>query len=185
VEFILVKGDVVMKKILTALIMVCLMLPLVTLPVFGGAPTDVGGSFGYTFYSTGDAKIGGRNLFFPSGDDETWIGDLDGTAGTLYTLILHGTDPYSDPGQFVSKGTFVGSVQGSDEGTAAFQLTGHQKAGVLWYGTWSIGRGTEGLKGVHGQGTWWFDPGAAQDPDPGPDDPPMFFTYEGQVHWVP
>ena len=168
------------KKILVILFLVGLMLPL---PVFAGAPVDVEGSFGYIPFFTGDLKVAGPNLFFPSGDDETWIGHLDGTASTFYTLILHGTDPNADPGHFVSQGTFTGSVLDSDTGTAVIQLTGHQKEGVPWYGTWLINRGTGGLAGVHGQGTWWLDPALISIPGWEPGDPA--FAYEGQVLRTP
>ncbi len=36
-----------MKKILTALFLVCLILPVAALPVLGGKPIDVEGRFGY------------------------------------------------------------------------------------------------------------------------------------------
>jgi hypothetical protein len=165
------KGDAMMKKIRIALILACLMLPLVTLTVFAGAPMNVGGTFTYWPDPDGDIKVAGPNMFFPSKDTEWWAGDLEGTAETTYTLILHGLDPFSDPGQFISKGEFAGTVLGSDEGTAAFQLTGHQFTDVPWYGTWSIGQGKQGLAGIHGQGTWWLC-----------DSVNFVFCYEGKVH---
>ncbi|MCJ7551088.1 MAG: hypothetical protein MUQ30_15545, partial [Anaerolineae bacterium] len=145
-----------MKKLLKALLLVCMVSLALSLPAFAGAPTDVEGFFTYVPVP-GDSREAGPNQFTPSWDDEWWKGDLIGTASTEYTLILHGEDPYSDPGKFVSTGVFEGTVLDSESGEAAIKLVGHQSDGVLWYGTWSIGRGTGGLEGVHGQGTWKWD----------------------------
>ncbi len=165
-----------MKKILTALFLVCLILPVAALPVFGGKPIDVEGRFGY-LPTLLDIRYAGPNQFWTSTDTEWWEGDIDGDAETEYVLILHGSDPYADPGQFNSKGVFQGTILGSGEGTAVIKLTGHQKEGVPWYGTWSIKQGTGGLAGVHGQGTWRLELN--------PDHPTTPFVYEGKVHLKP
>ena len=155
-----------MKKLLRLLLLVCIVLPMVSLPAYASIPTEVSGTFTYT-YECDAQEVLGVNLFVHCTDTEEWTGDLVGTATTEYWVIFHG----SGVATFSSKGQFVGSVLGSDVGIAEYQVTGILKARATeWQGTWWMGQGSGGLECVHGEGTW---DGA------GP------FTYDGLVHFDP
>jgi hypothetical protein len=164
-----------MKKLLLTLLMVGMVLPMASLPVYAERPAVVEGDFGYVPVCDPPGETLGGNLFLHCADTETWTEDpegtgLDGTAITEYWVIFHG----SGVATFSSKGVFRGWVLGSDWGTAEFQLTGIGilQAGVYeWQGTWRMGQGTDGLENAHAQGTWH---GA------GPS-----FVYDGLVHFDP
>lgn len=160
-----------MKKILTALFLVCLILLGLSLPVFAGAPIDVEGFFTYTF-ECGEPWFAGSNTFMSCTDEETWTGDLIGVATTDYVIVFHGED--FSAGNFTSRGLFDGLVEGKD-GTIEIKLTGQMNKGAtLWKGTWRIVQGTGELEGAHGQGSWW-----------GPVNTEGEFKYEGKVHFKP
>ena len=156
-----------MKKLLLTLLLVCLVLPVASLPVYATTPTEVSGTFTYGFDCDAPEPLG-VNLFLHCTDNETWTGPLEGTATTEYWLIWN---TRSEVMVFSSKGEFDGSVLGSGPGVAEFQLTGILKAGAEeWQGTWWMGQGSEGLENVHGEGTW---------------DGLGVFEYEGLVHFDP
>lgn len=161
------KGDSNMKKLLRLLLLVCMVLPMASLPAYAEVPTEVSGTFTYVPVCEFPGEYLGANWFLHCTDTETWTGPLAGTVTTEYWVIFHG----SGVATFSSKGQFVGSVLGSDEGTAEFQVTGILKANAdEWQGTWWMGQGSEGLEGVHGEGTW---------------DGLGVFEYEGLVHFDP
>jgi hypothetical protein len=157
-----------MKKLLLALLLVCMVLPVGSLPVYAEVPTEVSGDFDYYPVCDFPGDILGGNWFLHCTDTENWTGDLVGTATTEYWVIFH----RSGVATFSSKGVFEGSVLGSDPGIAVFQLTGILKAGTEeWQGTWRMGQGTDGLENAHGGGTWH---GSG-----------FSFSYEGLVHFDP
>ena len=161
-----------MKKVLVMLLIVGLVLPVASLPVYAEVPIEVEGTFTYEYDCDFPGEVLGGNLFLHCTDRETWMEDeagtaLAGEATTEYWVIFH----RSGVATFSSKGVFEGSVLGSESGIAEFQVTGILQAGAgEWQGTWRMGRGTDGLENVHAQGTWH---GA------GP------FAYDGLVHFDP
>ena len=156
-----------MKKLLLTLLIVGMVLPVASLAVYAEAPATASGEFTYEFECDLPGEILGGNWFLHCTDIEKWEGDLAGTATTEYWVIFH----RSGVATFSSKGVFVGSVPGSDSGTAQFQLTGILKAGATeWEGTWWMGQGAGGLEGVHAEGTWQ---GSGR------------FSYDGRVHVAP
>jgi hypothetical protein len=165
------KGDETMKKVLVTLLIVGMVLPMASLPVYAEVPTEVEGTFIYE-YECDIPEVLGGNVFLHCTDTETWMEDeagtaLAGEATTEYWVIIH----RSGVATFSSKGVFEGSVLGSEWGVAQFQVTGILQAGATeWKGTWRMGRGTGGLENAHARGTWH---GA------GP------FVYDGLVHFDP
>ena len=161
-----------MKKMVLLLLAICMLLPLAALPVYAEPPTQVSGDFDYEPTIVGERTSGG-NWIVDATDVEWWTGDLEGTATSEYKAVFHRSGVVT----FSSKGEFVGSVLGSEEGTLQYQLTGVLQPGATsWQGSWWMGQGTDGLEGAHAGGTWW---------GPGWPNPSPMCSYEGQVHFAP
>jgi hypothetical protein len=161
-----------MKKVLLTLLTICMLLPMIALPVYATPPTQVSGIFDIAVTVT-DVRNAGPNMFIYGTDEEWWQGGLEGyVAETEFVVRAYASGRAS----FASRYVFEGTVLGSEDGTMEMQLLGQQAApGEWWYGTWVILGGTRGLVNVHGQGTWW-GPGMGFDPD---------HWYEGRVHFDP
>jgi len=97
------------------LITICMVLPLASLPAYAEPPTEVSGDFDYVPTIIHDEFRGG-NWIVDATDVETWTGDLVGTATSEYKAIFHRLGVVT----FSSKGVFVGSVLGSEEGTLEY-----------------------------------------------------------------
>jgi hypothetical protein len=161
-----------MKKVLLTLLTVCMVLPMVSLPLYATPPTEVSGIFDIDVTVMG-SRFAGPNMFIYGTDEEWWQGHLEGyVAETEWVVRMYA----SGRATFRSRYVFEGTVLGSETGTMEMQLVGEQSApGEWWYGTWVILGGADGLANVRGQGVW-YGPGMGYDPD---------HWYEGQVHFDP
>jgi hypothetical protein len=156
------KGEKVMKKLLLTLLLVCMVLPMASLPAYATKPTDVSGEIEYLIdLPSLVIRTAGPNTFMYGTDEEWYTGDFVGyVAETEFVVRAFG----SGLSTFMSVFEFEGTVFDSDPGTMEILLIGQQSApGEWWNGTWVILGGSGGLAKVHGQGIW----------------------YEGQVHFDP
>ena len=173
-----------MKKAMTALLLVWLVLPLA---VHAGPPVDVAGDFSYV-PAIVSLKQAGDNLFLDATDTATWTGAFEGTSTKEYVAVLHGTsgglnilDPAFTFEHASYKGTvtFTGEVQGR-EGTLEIRFVGKSLGDLAdWTGTWRILSGTGELASLHGTGIFY------NNTDSGGNKILGDIHYEGQVHFDP
>lgn len=160
-----------MKKVVVALMLVCMVLPMAFLPAYATPPTRVSGIFDIEV-TIEDMRVDGTDLFFYGTDEEWWQEDIEGYVPETEWVVRVDA---SGSATYKSRFVFEGTVLDSEPGTMEMQLVGKQAPGEDWYGTWVILGGDGGLAGVHGQGVWW-GPGMGHDPD---------HWYEGKIHFDP
>jgi hypothetical protein len=165
------KGDETMKKVMLTLLLVCMVLPMASLPAYAEPPTPVSGDVEY-WPVVGPPRFAGGNTFLEGTDYEKWQGDFVGVAETEFRVTVF-TSGFANGW---IRGVFTGTVLGNEEGTLELLLVGKMPPGGEWYGQWVILGGTGGLANAHGQGTWG-GPGIGSDP--------ASFWYSGQVHFDP
>jgi hypothetical protein len=165
-----------MKKLRVALLLVLLVLPVA---VYAGAPSDVEGNFVYvpTVLSLRQA---GDNLFMEAMATSTWTGAFLGTStDDEYVVVLHGVtgvfgtaDFAFEEGFYWDIATFTGEVEGR-AGTVEILFVGKSPGDLAdWTGTWRIISGTGELTNLHGRGVFW-------------NNAPMDIHYEGRIHFDP
>ncbi|MBN1811945.1 MAG: DUF3224 domain-containing protein [Anaerolineae bacterium] len=164
-----------MKKVLVALLLVWLVLPVA---VHAGPPTDVEGDFVYV-PAVVSLRQAGDNLFLEATDTATWTGAFVGTSTEEYVVVLHGaTGVFGTPDFGFEKAnykgtvTFTGEVEGKT-GTVEILFVGKSPGDLAdWTGTWRIISGTGELANLHGTGVFW-------------NNAIMDIHYEGQIHFDP
>lgn len=173
------KGDRMMKKVLVALLLVWLVLPVA---VHAGPPTDVEGDFVYIPAIVG-VRQAGDNLFLDATDTATWTGAFVGTSTEEYVAVLHGitgifgtADFAYEMGFYKGTVTFTGEVEGRS-GTVEILFLGKspgdpERLLADWTGTWRIISGTDELANLNGTGVFW-------------NNAPMDIHYKGQIHFDP
>lgn len=176
--------------IVITMVLVGLLLVL-SAPALAGPPEEVEGYFNYVPTGCAYERWAGDNYIGRECDDTGEYGYVPGVPGTagdfigdsteVYEITLHDANPENPFGDFTMgwyKGIveFEGTVLGSDEGTMWIQYIGKSPGNIfLWSGTWQILDGRNGLKGIHGGGTWESCP-------PGGD---FGVCIEGKVHFEP
>jgi hypothetical protein len=142
-----------MKKVLLALLLVCMVLPIA---VRADSPVDVEGDFVYVPVPVKTWWVGDTEYIYAT-DTATWTGDFEGTSAEKYMAVLEGSQGnfVYEKGHYVGRVTFTGTVVGR-EGTLQILFRGTSPGNIAdWTGTWRIIRGTGELAGVHGQGVFW------------------------------
>lgn len=149
-------------------------------------PTEISGIWvptsGMTFI--GPEHTGGGNHFDAITNPGMYIsGPIAGTFEQTVTVILHTGKPTfveEPPYDFSWRidRTIQATIDGKS-GTVVMRLICKGSAVLVdgspvpsLEGTWVIISATDGLAGLHGQGTWW-------------NMPPMRLGYEGQIHFDP
>lgn len=97
-----------------------------------------------------------------------WTGTVNGVADYELRAVIHPNGNQNAQGS----GTFTGTVDGRT-GTAAVVITGTGDGATAWqHGQVVMGHGTDGLAGLHFQGTW-------EGPYGGP------LSIKGRLHFDP
>ena len=138
-----------------ARILVFLPLAMVLLtPVHATTPVLLSGGIGISGPTVIESRTADGNTFFTVVAQVEFTGGVAGTATTTNSFIENATG-------FATvrvSGTFTGTVSGSSIGTARMlaTFTGMFVPGMLCneQGQMTLGSGTQGLAGLHGQGTF-------------------------------
>lgn len=129
----------------------------------------VSGSFDYTPEIFAQIAAG-ESTYFDASEDETWRGDIEGTAVSPFRMVIT-PDGVWDAWLYTE---FEGTVLGDHEGTMVV-LARYQRPApdTHWSGEWIILSGTGDLEDVQGSGTAWGPGFNADDPNASPD---IFYT---------
>jgi hypothetical protein len=106
------------------------------------------------------AKIVGDNVFLNTWEDGIWSGGIAGVSiDDPCHIMIHGTNVWPPPSFDYRLFTAISTIKdctvdGKTGGLVIF-CAGKAEFGKEWHGAWVILSGTGGLKGIHGQGTWW------------------------------
>jgi hypothetical protein len=151
-------------------------------PVNAGKPTQVSGTWGPTSGITiiGPEHTSGGNhfdVFINTGKYLT--GPITGTFEQTVMVTFHTGEPVfveAPPLDFFWRiDRTIDATIGDKTGTIVMRLICKGSAtttGTALEGTWVIISATDGLAGLHGQGTWW-------------NIPPGKLGYEGQIKFSP
>ncbi len=142
-----------------------------------GPPTDAAGSWDYITAVEG-VRVAGCNTFLTLTESDEFDGTINGDSnpdlGTS-TVVLHCNGSVSFHGRLYFDEVTVDGRTGS----MVMLTQGRLAAGDLeWSGQWTILSASDGLDGLHGNGSWW-GPGAG-----GPGLPGELY-YDGKVHFSP
>ena len=164
-----------MKKKVSVLVTVFMVVLALSVSVQAGPPTKAGGDWLY-MPTVESVRTAGSNTFLELSEVGAWSGTFDGVSTEAGTVVDHSS------GRVFFKGivSFVGTVNGQS-GTMKMSVVGYKADPTAeWEGKWVILGGTEGLVTLQGQGTWW-----------GPGWSPLTPTewgiihYAGNVHFEP
>jgi len=149
-------------------------------------PTRISGTWGPTSGLTliGPEHTAGGNHFDAFTNKGKYLtGPITGTFEQTVTVIIHtGELPFVEEPPFNFSWRIDRTIQATIDGksgTVVMRLickgstvmVGTSRVTSL-EGTWVIISATDGLAGLHGQGTWW-------------NIPPLKLGYEGQIHFDP
>jgi urocanate hydratase len=137
-------------------------------------PIPVSGSFDYTWEELA-AVVAGDTYVADYSEDETWLGDFEGTAVSPFLFVQR---PSGSIEAWIYT-EFEGTVLGEYEGT--FVMMAVYKApsdSTEWHGEWVILSGTGDLANLRGFGTAW-GPGSSNE-----DDGITDIYYSGEVYFV-
>jgi hypothetical protein len=169
-------GEYKMKKmhvLALATLSIIVLLIAVTLPVQAGPPQNASGLWQYQPFIM-EAREAGCNTFLTTFENGLWTGTFEGTSTEDGKVVIHCNGSWS----FNAIVTFEGKVDGR-EGTLEMSVNGSRPDETAdWFGRWVITDGTDGLKNLRGQGTWW-GPGA-----PAPEEWGDIY-YGGNYHFEP
>ena len=175
------------KKVLViavALMAVAMLAPISA--VSATKPTQISGTWGPTGGLTliGPEHTAGGNHFDVFTNKGKYLtGPITGTFEQTVTVIIHtGELPFVEEPPFNFSWRIDRTIQATIDGksgTVVMRLickgstvmVGTSSVTSL-EGTWVIISATDGLAGLHGQGTWW-------------NIPPLKLGYEGQIHFDP
>ena len=180
------------KKMNAALVCVVGLLSMLLIPtVLANKPEFVEGTLVYTPFPVVPtppfgAKITGNNIFLDTYEEGDWTGDIVGHSDDDPCLVvIHGPEGVwpkltgFDFKKYTGIATFVVCTIDTKTGGLVMQMHGKCSGpGEEWDGQWVILKGTGGLEGVHGQGTWWGlgAPGLGKSGT---------INYQGWVHFDP
>jgi hypothetical protein len=176
-------GEKVKKTAIIVAVAVLAFTLLLVAPVYATKPTQISGTWGPTSGMTliGPEHTAGGNHFDAFTNTGKYLtGPITGTFEQTVTLTFHTGEPVfveEPPLGFLWRidRTIDATVDGKS-GTVVMRLLCKGTAtatGTSLEGTWVIISATDGLAGLHGQGTWWNLP------------PTMKLGYEGQIHFDP
>ena len=149
-----------MKKLLRLLLLVCMILPMASLPVHADAPVGVQADFTYapTGVCTEEFWANDNQFLLGCGDVGTWYaGDFLGSSEELYDIVFHGSEGgfVYEYGLYRGRVTFEGTVMG-EAGTLEILFVGKSPGDIAdWFGTWRILSGTGGLANLRGHGIFY------------------------------
>jgi len=178
------------KKALSAMLVTSTIILLLTMSmsvVYATKPTKISGTWvptsGITL--TGPEHTGGGNHFHGWNNTGRYItGPIKGNFTQTVTVTMHTGEPVfveEPPLDFLWRidRTIHDAIVDGKSGTIVMRLI--CKGSIVMVddspvtsleGTWVIISATDGLAGLHGQGTWW-------------NIPPLRLGYEGQIHFDP
>jgi hypothetical protein len=163
-----------MKRLVVMWILVCMLLPVASAPVYASESVEVSAEIDYWFQPTA-IRQAGPNMFMDAVEQEVYRGDMEGTGNSVFTVGM-----FRDFWTVWLRSEFEGVIDGR-EGTLVMQLVGKKPVGEDWYGTWVIISGTGELANAHGEGSWW-GPGYRSD-EKTPGDPDCYTL--GLIHFDP
>ncbi len=135
-------------------------------PASATPSTDVSGTWDWDIVTLETDKEAGGNVFF-HGTEVTartgWSGDFEGDSFDTLAGVSHRVS-----GELWLTVYFDGSVLGRS-GTMVMDVSCLVNYGHGFAGKWFIRSGTDGLEGLHGNGTWGWGGEMA--------------VYTGSVHW--
>jgi hypothetical protein len=175
-----------MKKrpLLLITVLIVALLCTLSLSAHAGPPIAASGTWWY-IPTIVDTRLAGNNMFLEVTSVDYWTGTFDspegGGSNSVYGAAIHEFVSLTETGSWYGEGlsTFVGTVAGKS-GTLVIRFVGRRPGATAdWSGTWVILRGTDELKNLRGQGTWW-GPGWQGDPD-------VYgqVDYSGNIHFEP
>jgi hypothetical protein len=171
-----------MRKMLSAALLMCTvaLLSVLLIPtVLAKKPTYVSGYMTYT-PAIVSARWAGRNLLLDTTEEGVWYGGLVGLShDEPCRVVIHDANglPATDWKfrWYTSIVTFEECTVAGKTGGLVMRMVGKSGGpGEEWSGHWVILKGTGGLDGIHGQGTWW-----------GLGFPIGDIPYEGWIHFAP
>ena len=156
-----------------ALLAIVMLLSALLMSAHAGPPDTAEGLWQYQPFIE-SARTAGCNTFLDTFENGLWSGTFEGTSTEDGKVVIHCSGAWS----FNAIVSYVGTVNGQS-GTLRMSVEGSRPDGVSeWHGRWVILGGTEELKTLRGQGTWW-GPGAANPGEWGD------IYYEGDIHFEP
>ena len=163
-----------MKRFVVMWILMCMLLPVASGPVFASESMEVSAEIDYWFQPTA-VREAGPNIFMDAIEQEVYRGDMVGSGNSVFTVGM-----FRDFWTVWLRSEFEGEIDGR-EGTLVLQLVGKKPVDEGWYGTWVIISGTGELANAHGGGIWW-GPGYRSDVKV-PGDPDCYTS--GLIHFDP
>lgn len=144
-----------MKKTLSIIIGVTVLLSALSVAALAGPPTHVEGLWQYS-PTIVDLRMADGNTFLTTTEEGIWTGNIEGESREEGKVVIHSTGAWSFRGTVF----FEGNVNGK-EGTIEMHVVGKRPDELTeWQGKWTITVGTGELASLTGQGIWW-GPGAA------------------------
>ena len=151
-----------MRRLL-AIPIIVVALVLAAAPVVADPPTEVAGHWDYALLGPPDVRVAGQNTFVHAMDEGTWTGSFVGTSIEEFVVVEHRNHAF-----YKGEMVFEGCV-GDACGMMTIKTNGTLVYGQDWVGHWVIQDATDGLEGLHGNGTFTG--------------PPFSLDYKGQINF--
>jgi hypothetical protein len=176
------------RKLLASLIVctIALLLVLLMPTVLATQPEYVSGWLHYSPHPVlpFPEKMADDNVFLNTWEEAEWNESIVGNArDEPCRVVIHGANQFPNPTTFDFRwytgiSNFTTAIVGSKTGGLIIRMVGKAEFGQIWHGEWVILSGTDGLEGIHGQGTW-SGQGAGGMNTWG------YVHYEGWIHFEP